>query len=135
MSYYCEKCKEQRTQGCFGRQCPGMPKYASVEGLPPLPAPDRTVWQYGRQIDHYTSDQMRDYADAATAVLMNDADVEIGRMVTAGLGQKPPESPSTNQRAREELAAIERHLTKRCLADELSLTNLWLLVDANGRTA
>ena len=25
MSYYCKKCKEERTQGCFARGCPGIP--------------------------------------------------------------------------------------------------------------
>lgn len=30
--------------------------------LPPLPAPDRTMWQYGKQIDHYTAEQMKAYA-------------------------------------------------------------------------
>ena len=33
--------------------------------LPPLPEPDRTMWQHGQQIDHYTADQMRAYALAA----------------------------------------------------------------------
>jgi len=42
-------------------------------------------------------------------------------------------SGDLHRRARQELQAIERHLTKRCLADDFSLTNLWLLVDANGR--
>lgn len=27
-----------------------------------LPPPDRTMWQYGKQIDHYTADQVRAYA-------------------------------------------------------------------------
>lgn len=33
--------------------------------LPPLPEPARTMWQHGKQIDHYTADQMRAYALAA----------------------------------------------------------------------
>lgn len=56
MSYYCEKCKQQREQGCFGPRCPGIPKHANTDALPP---PDRTMWQYGKQIDHYTAEQMR----------------------------------------------------------------------------
>jgi hypothetical protein len=27
VSYYCEKCGEQREQGCFARGCPGIPEY------------------------------------------------------------------------------------------------------------
>jgi hypothetical protein len=46
MSYYCEKCKQQREQGCFGPRCPGIPKHANTDALPP---PDRTMWQYGKQ--------------------------------------------------------------------------------------
>ena len=65
MSYYCEKCKEQRTQGCFGPRCPGIPKHAGGDSLPALPPPDRTMWQHGKQIDHYTDEQMRAYASAA----------------------------------------------------------------------
>ena len=56
MSYYCEKCKQQREQGCFGPRCPGIPKHANTDALPP---PDRTMWQYGKQIDHSTAEQMR----------------------------------------------------------------------------
>ena len=40
---------------------------------------------------------------------------------------------TTHDRARDELKALERHLVKRCLMDEFSMTNLWLLVDAKGR--
>ena len=43
-------------QGCFGPRCPGIPKHANTDALPP---PDRTMWQYGKQIDHYTADQLR----------------------------------------------------------------------------
>ena len=35
--------------------------------LPPLPPPDRTMHQYGKQIDHFTADQMHAYALAALA--------------------------------------------------------------------
>jgi hypothetical protein len=58
MSYYCEKCKQQREQGCFGPRCPGIPRHANTDALLP---PDRTMWQYGQQIDHYnyTAEQMR----------------------------------------------------------------------------
>lgn len=31
-----------------------------------LPEPDRTMWQYGQQINHYTENQMRDYALAVS---------------------------------------------------------------------
>lgn len=38
----------------------------NIEGaLPPLPVPDRTMWQYGKQIDHFTADQMRAFAAEA----------------------------------------------------------------------
>ena len=30
---------------------------------PPLPTPDRTMWQYGKQINHYTAEQMMEYAE------------------------------------------------------------------------
>ncbi len=30
--------------------------------LPPLPVPDRTMWQYGKQIDHFTEGQMLEFA-------------------------------------------------------------------------
>lgn len=36
-------------------------------GLPPLPVPDRTMWQYGVEIKHYTQDQMVKYAELARA--------------------------------------------------------------------
>jgi len=32
------------------------------KSLPPLPVPDRTMWQYGKKIEHYTGQQMREYA-------------------------------------------------------------------------
>ena len=38
--------------------------------LPPLPTPDRTMWQYGKQIDHYTAEQMLAYAKAAQAAIL-----------------------------------------------------------------
>ena len=43
-------------------------------GLPPLPLPDRTMWQYGQQIDHYTASQMQEYALKAidTALAIKD---------------------------------------------------------------
>jgi hypothetical protein len=71
MSFFCNVCKKEREQGCFGPRCPGIPL-------------------------NYTA-------------------------------------KSTHERAREELLALERHLTKRALSDEFSRTNLWLLVDAMGR--
>ena len=37
--------------------------------LPELPGPDRTMWQHGKQIDHYTADQMRAYALQAVEAL------------------------------------------------------------------
>ena len=37
--------------------------------LPALPPPDRTMWQHGRQIDHYTAAQMRAYANFALDAL------------------------------------------------------------------
>lgn len=37
--------------------------------LPPLPPPDRTMWQYGQQIDHYTAAQMHAYALAALSAV------------------------------------------------------------------
>ena len=36
-----------------------------VTKLPPLPAPDRVMWQYGEQINHYSEAQMQAYAEAA----------------------------------------------------------------------
>lgn len=40
-----------------------------MTSLPKLPDPDRTMWQYGKQIDHFTADQMREYANCC---LQND---------------------------------------------------------------
>lgn len=40
--------------------------------LPELPAPDRTMWQHGQQIDHYTADQMRAYALQAVEALRRE---------------------------------------------------------------
>jgi hypothetical protein len=37
----------------------------NAKELPPLPVPDRVMWQYGQQIQHYTAEQMRAYAEAA----------------------------------------------------------------------
>jgi len=43
--------------------------------LPPLPPPDRTMWQYGKQLDHYTVEQMWAYAmDAIDKALAKKAD-------------------------------------------------------------
>ena len=44
---------------------------AAVNDLPPLPPPDRTMHQYGKQIDHFTADQMRAYAQAALEATSN----------------------------------------------------------------
>ena len=87
MSYHCNKCKQQRQQGCFSKGCPGMPRNDGDWRLPTLPAPDRTMWQHGRQLDHYTAEQMRAYALAAINGLADEADAEIGRLVGLGLGQ------------------------------------------------
>lgn len=35
-----------------------------MTSLPKLPDPDRTMWQYGKQIDHFTADQMQAYAQS-----------------------------------------------------------------------
>ncbi len=67
MSYHCNKCNQQRDQGCFAKGCPGMPLHDGDWQLPPLPVPDRTMWQYGKQLDHYTAKQMREYARSALA--------------------------------------------------------------------
>lgn len=85
MSYYCEKCKEQRTQGCFGPRCPGIPKHANTAALPALPPPDRTMWQHGRQIDHYTADQMHAYANAALGALADEYEITPMEPFQAGL--------------------------------------------------
>jgi len=37
--YHCEKCKEQRTQGCFGPRCPGIPKHVPMAA--PLPTQEK----------------------------------------------------------------------------------------------
>lgn len=37
----------------------------TTQQLPPQSEPDRTMWQHGQQIDHYTANQMRAYALAA----------------------------------------------------------------------
>lgn len=41
--------------------------------LPPLPAADRIMWQYGQQIDHYSPEQMRAYAAEAVRVALEEA--------------------------------------------------------------
>lgn len=57
------------------------------DDMPPLPEPDRTMWQHGQRIDHYTKAQMLAFAQAALDRLADQADAEIGRMIAAGLGQ------------------------------------------------
>lgn len=56
-------------------------------GLPPLPAPDRVMWQYGKQINHYTEDQMRKYAKAALDAVEDELEAELKKLIDAGLGQ------------------------------------------------
>ena len=68
MNYYCEHCKEQRVQGCFGPRCPGITRH----------------------------------------------------------------SPTLHEQAKSELLLIERHIAKRHLTDQFSLTALWMLVEPNG---
>jgi len=58
-----------------------------AKGLPPLPSPDRTMWQYGKQIDHFTAAQMFAYARAAIDALYEESEAELKRMTCAGLGQ------------------------------------------------
>ena len=62
---------------------------AAVNQLPPLPPPDRTMHQYGKQIDHFTADQMRAYAQAALDALNDELEASLKRMIDAGLGQIP----------------------------------------------
>jgi len=57
-----------------------------VNQLPPLPPPDRTMHQYGKQIDHFTADQMRAYAQAALDALNDELEASLKRMIDAGLG-------------------------------------------------
>lgn len=73
MSYYCRQCQVTRTQGCFAKGCPGIPATAEQDALPALPPPDRVMWQYGRQIDHYTAQQMMDYARSALKISRGEA--------------------------------------------------------------
>lgn len=58
-----------------------------AKGLPPLPHPDRTMWQYGQQIDHFTAAQMFAYAQAALDALDEKLEADLKRMVSDGLGQ------------------------------------------------
>lgn len=44
-----------------------------MDKFPPLPPPDRTMWQYGKQIDHYTADQMQAYARSANMIAKTGA--------------------------------------------------------------
>lgn len=79
---------------------------AAVNDLPPLPPPDRTMHQYGKQIDHFTADQMRAYAQAALDALNDELEASLKRMIDAGLGQIPaanskPATPKVNRRACE----------------------------------
>ena len=60
---------------------------AAVNDLPPLPPPDRTMHQYGKQIDHFTADQMRAYAQAAIDAIEDELEASLKRMIDAGLGQ------------------------------------------------
>ena len=55
--------------------------------LPPLPAPDRTMWQYGQAVQHFTATQMREYALATIQKLESEAEREIADLVMRGLGQ------------------------------------------------
>jgi len=64
---------------------------SKIIGLPPLPPPDRTMWQYGNQIDHYTACQMREYAKAALQAVEDELENEIKRMIDSGLGQQHKE--------------------------------------------
>ena len=74
MTYLCLKCGEQREQGGFAPMCPGIDGHQLTAGLPTLPAPDRTMWQHGQRIDHYTTLQMQNYARAAVEQRHNAGD-------------------------------------------------------------
>ncbi len=62
---------------------------AAVNDLPKLPPPDRTMWQHGKQVDHFTADQMRAYAQSALDALADEVEQGIKEMIDAGLGQIP----------------------------------------------
>lgn len=48
-----------------------------MKELPPLPPPDRTMWQYGKQIDHYTAEQMHAYALAVLLAVNQRVDGNV----------------------------------------------------------
>jgi len=58
-----------------------------TSNLPPLPAPARTMHQYGKKIDHFTADQMHAYAQAALDSLNDELEASIMQMIDSGLGQ------------------------------------------------
>lgn len=58
--------------------------------LPPLPPPDRTMHQYGKQVDHFTAKQMHEYARAALQALADEAETSLKEMIDKGLGQVQP---------------------------------------------
>ena len=59
--------------------------------LPPLPAADRIMWQYGQQIDHYSPAQMRAYAAEAVRLArlqaLEDAALACGSVKTTRFDQ------------------------------------------------
>lgn len=60
----------------------------SPDDLPKLPPPDRTMWQHGKRVDHFTTDQMHAYAQAALDALADEVEQGLKQMIDAGLGQR-----------------------------------------------
>ena len=69
-----------------------------MNDMPPLPPPDRTMHQYGKQIDHFTADQMRAYAQAALDALNDELEAGLGQIPAAN---SKPANASGNQTARQ----------------------------------
>jgi hypothetical protein len=69
MIFYCKECHEIQEQGCFRVGCNRRQEITAPE----LPDPDRVWWQWGREIKHYTADQMRRYALTAVKLALGDA--------------------------------------------------------------
>lgn len=89
--------------------------------FPSLPEPDRTMWQHGQQIDHYTADQMRAYALAAlstrpVAESIHEANARTLQALVDELremlGAKDGESLTNAVRVLQE----DRRITARALA-------------------
>lgn len=58
--------------------------------LPPIPYPTHSTWQWGKQTDWFTAEQMRDYAMRAINAIYEEAEQSLSDVVDVMLKSEAP---------------------------------------------